>query len=282
MQEVPKRHELTNCPPQRLYEFSRGYRALLQASSFSSPPGLPVLLQELSKLLRGVFDFNFISYSLADSESNVMHQYILDEDGSGLAEHPLELQTDSSAGGWVCANQLPLVLADLQAEERFTSTLTPFRDQGVRSLVLLPLTSQEERLGAIGFGKTRPARYDDQTVHFLMQIAGLVAMAVSHVLHQQGLAGEEEQLRALTAVSIQLSERSAQAYRALRDERSRLETVLEINAALAATRLDMKQMFPAISKSLSRALPHDTAVINLWSEDQKSYVVFAQGAGNTS
>ena len=279
MQDVPKRHEPVKYRRQRLYEFSRGFRALLHTAGHASPEGVPVLLQELSKLLHGFFEFNFISYSLADSSSNVMHQYILDEDGFGLPERPLELATDISAAGWVWCNQSPLALNDLATEERFVATLKPYRDKGVRSLILLPLTSQKQRLGAIGFGKLEAANYDDHTVHFLEQVAGLVALAISNVLTQQAVGVEEERLRALTAVSIQLSERSARAHRALQEERTRLETVLEINSALAATKLDLKQMFPAIAKSLARALAHDTAVINLWNEEQCNYLVFAKGSG---
>jgi formate hydrogenlyase transcriptional activator len=282
MQEVPKRHEITNCPPQRLHEFSRRYSELLQTPAIAASQGVPVLLQELSKLLHGVFEFNVISYSLGDPGSDAMQEYILDRDGLCSTEHPVTVATDTSASGWVWSRQMPLVLPDLAVEERFLPSLKRYLAKGVRSLVLVPLTSPSQRLGAIGFGKIEREHFDDQTVHFLEQVAGLVALAISNLLTQQAVAGEEEQLRALTAVSIQLSERSTRAHRALRDERSRLETVLEINAALAATKLDMKQMFPAISKSLSRALPHDTALINLWNEEQQSYVVFAQGAVNAS
>jgi GAF domain len=114
------------------------------------------------------------------------------------------------------------------------------------------------------------------SMHFLEQIAGLVALAISNLLTRQAGAGEEEQLRALTAVSIQLSERSIRAHHALQAQRARLETVLEINAALAATKLDIQQMFPAVSESLARAVSHDTALINLWNEEQGNYVVFAK------
>jgi formate hydrogenlyase transcriptional activator len=277
MQEVPPRHESAKYLPQRLYEFSRRYKALLQTAGPTTVLGIPLLLQELSQLLHGIFDFNFISYSLADSSLHVSQLHILDP--SGALEKPIELSIDHSAAGWVWLKQLPLILSDLNCEERFIKTLKPYRDKGVRSLILLPLSTGKERLGAIGFGSVEPKDYDDHTVHFLEQVSGLVALAVNNLLTRQALAGEEEQLRALTALSIQFSERSANMLRALCDERSALEAVLEINAALAATKLDMKQMFPAVSKSLSRAIAHDTALVNLWSEEESNYLVFAKGSG---
>jgi hypothetical protein len=130
------------------------------------------------------------------------------------------------------------------------------------------------------FGSSKPSDYENGAARFLEQIAGLVALAISNLLTRQAVAGEEEKLRALTALSIQLSERSIRAHHVLQAERARLETILEINAALAATKLDMQQMFPAVSKSLARAVSHDTAVINLWNEERRSYVVFAEASNN--
>ncbi len=206
---------------------------------------------------------------------NLLQLHILDTNGA--LEKPIELAIDNSAAGWVWSKQLPLLLSDLNSEERFTKTLKPYRDKGVHSLILLPLSTGKQRLGAIGFGSVEPKDYDDHTVHYLEQVSSLVALAINNLLSRQALAGEEEQLRALTALSIQLSERSANMLRSLHDERSAIEAVLEINAALAATKLDLKQMFPAVSKSLSRAIPHDTAFINVWNEEECNYLVFAKG-----
>jgi formate hydrogenlyase transcriptional activator len=138
------------------------------------------------------------------------------------------------------------------------------------------MSTARRKIGALGFSSTHSKNYDSQTINFLAQITGLAALAVENSLLKEAIAGEEEQLRGLTAASIQLSERSASDYAALREERARLEAILEINVALAGTRLDMKQIFPAISRSLGKAVPHDTAVINLWNEDLCSYLVFAK------
>jgi len=90
MQDVPKHHETTNYR-QRLYDFSCRYRALLHNAGPVPSQGVPAFLQELSKLLHGVFEFKFVSYSLADPSLNVLQLYILDTDGPDLLENPLEL-----------------------------------------------------------------------------------------------------------------------------------------------------------------------------------------------
>ena len=157
-----------------------------------------------------------------------------------------------------------------------------FRSKGLRSIAILPMTSTSQRLGVLVFGSFKPSHYENGAVHFLEQITGLVGLAISNLLTRQAAASEEEQLRALTAVSVQLSERSIRAHHTLQQERARLETVLEINAALAASKLDVEQMFPAISRSLARTVSHDIAIVNLSNEEQRSYLVFAKGASHES
>jgi hypothetical protein len=172
MQEVPKRHEQNKYRPQHLYEFSRRYRELLQATHPGPQQGLPALLQELSKLLRAIFEFHFIAYALHDSDASVMQHYILDE-GFGLPDYPFEIAVDGSPAGWVWSRQLPLALYDLTDEEHSAFSLEPYQSKGVRSLILLRLTSQGKKLGVIGFGKSEPAHYDNGTVPFLEQVSGL-------------------------------------------------------------------------------------------------------------
>jgi len=274
VQEVPKRHVKSSL--NSLDEFSRRYQALLQASDTVVLPALPELLRELSKLLREVVEFHSISYGLHEPGASTMLVYTLDE-SIQLSECPVELSIEDSALGWAWMNQTPLVLTDLHLETRFSGSLQMFCSHGQRSVAVLPMTTTGQRVGVLAFASSKPADFEPGAVHFLEQIVGLVALAISNLLTRRALAGEEEQLRALTAVSIQLSQRSVEAHHKLQQERARLETVLEINAALAASRLNLGQMFPAVSKSLARAVPHDSAVVNLWNEEQKSYQVFALG-----
>lgn len=62
-----------------LDEFFRRYQALLHTASLAAQRGLPDLLQELSKRLHELFDFNFLSYSLHDETAGVMSFFMLDE-----------------------------------------------------------------------------------------------------------------------------------------------------------------------------------------------------------
>jgi formate hydrogenlyase transcriptional activator len=277
VQEVPERH--TKPGLSSFDEFSRRYQVLLQSADPIARQALPELLRELSQLLHEVVDFHSLSYGLHEPLARTLLVYSLDE-SLQAPELPIELSLEDSPLEWVVTNQLPLVIQDLNREIRFVTALSVFRAKGLRSIAILPLTTIDQRLGVLVFGSSKPSDYENGAARFLEQIAGLVALAISNLLTRQAVAGEEEKLRALTALSIQLSERSIRAHHVLQAERARLETILEINAALAATKLDMQQMFPAVSKSLARAVSHDTAVINLWNEERRSYVVFAEASNN--
>ena len=262
MQEVPERHlETATATHPSFDEFSRRYKVLLHATDLATRRGFPDLLQELSQLLRELFDFNFLNYAIRDDHEDLMRVYMVDEDLH--APDPAELSTDESPAGWVWAQQQPLVVSDLQVDDRFRTVLDLYASRGFRSLIVLPMTTARRRLGTLCFGGTQATQYDDEVVYFLERLASLVGLALENSMSldvsvlKKALMSEEEQLRDLAGLRLQLSERTAAAYEALRREQEQLETVLEIQTALTASRLDLRQMFPAITAPLET--PHQLA-----------------------
>ena len=51
-------------------------------------------------------------------------------------------------------------------------------EQGVKSFCVVPLTTAQRRLGALGFGSLQEAAYEDADLEFLQQVAKQVAVAV--------------------------------------------------------------------------------------------------------
>src|SRR5438270_11751692 len=121
MQEVPDRQQEFV----RLLgvdEFSRRYNVLLHATEFAARRGFPEFLDELSRLLHELFDFNFLNYALRDECKEVMRVYMLDE-GAHRYASAIELSVAESPAGWVWSRQSPLVLSDLKLEQRFGEAL---------------------------------------------------------------------------------------------------------------------------------------------------------------
>jgi formate hydrogenlyase transcriptional activator len=253
MQEVPDRHLDTATQP-NFDEFSRRYKVLLHATDLAARRGFPDLLHELSQLLRELFDFNFLNYAIRDDEADLMRVCMVDEELH--APDPAEFSSNESCAGWVWSQQQPLVISNSQPDGRFRPVLDLYAGRGFHSLVVLPMTTARRRLGTLCFGSTRTAHYDDEVLYFLERLASLVGLGLESSLSmdvsviKQALMSEEEHLRDLAALRLQLSERSAAAHEALRREQEQLENVLEIQGALAASRLDLHQMFPAITAPL--------------------------------
>jgi formate hydrogenlyase transcriptional activator len=279
MQQVPERHSTAD-RNLGIDESSRRYRVLLHATDLAAHRQFPELLQELSKLLHELFDFNFLNYALRDDGADVMRVYMLDG-GLTTPEIPLEFPVDESPGGWVWSHQKSLIIGDLRAEERFPEVLNLYADKGFRSLIVLPMTTARCRLGTLSFGSAQTSHCDSEIVYFLERLAGLVALALENALSlQMSLAKhanekEEREVEELAATRLQLAQQGTDTFVKLRRERQQWETIVEIQSAIAASRLDLQQMFPAISRSLSVAIPHEAAFVALWDENDQSFAVCA-------
>ena len=116
------------------------------------------------------------------------------------------------------------------------------RQDGVQSLCVLPLTTAQRRVGAMGLGSVEASAYDAADLEFLRQVAAQVAVAVDNALNSQ----------------------NAQVYQQeLARERDRLRLLLEVNNALVST-LDLHQLLSAISACLRRVMNHDYASLALY------------------
>lgn len=260
-------------------EASRRYSVLSRAAEIAARRGFRDLLLELSRLLRELFDFNFINYAVRDDTADVMRLYMVDEKLHASA--PVEFLVDETPSGWVWSQQKTLMLPDLQAESRFQPALALYRSRGIRSLIVLPMTTSRQRLGTLCFGGSGNVQYDPGVLHFLEQLASLAGLALENSLFlatwefKDAAADEQHELERLTATGLRLSQQSAATYERLRREREQLETIIEIQSALAASQLDFREMFPAITRSLHRAIPHDASFVTVCNLEGRSFEIYA-------
>jgi formate hydrogenlyase transcriptional activator len=204
--------------------------------------------------LRELFDFNFLNYAIRDDQADLMQVHMVDEelrvpDTTGSS-------SNESCAAWVWSQQQPLVISDTQPDSRFGPVLDLYARRGFHSMVILPMSTARRRLGTLCLGSIKVTHYDDEVLYFLERLASLVALALETTLSmdvsliKQALRSEEEHMRDIAALRLQLSERSAAAHEALCREQEQLETILQIQGALAASRIDLHQMFPAITAPL--------------------------------
>jgi len=223
-------------PAAPLEHSRRQLEALLEvAESIAQHRDLAALFHDLAERLHCVVDFDFLTLVLHDPVRNVMRLHILETRLPTPAKTGSETPMDGHPSGWVWQSQQPFVVTDTEEDRRFPDFLQRLREVGVRSLAMVPLTTAQRRLGAMGFGRLVPQGITDAEVQFMQRAASQVAVAVDNALNFE----------------------TSQAYQGqLARERDRLQVLLEVNNVLVSTR-ELPELFRGIVTSLEKVIHHD-------------------------
>src|SRR5437870_4820085 len=158
---------------------SSRYEALLEMADLMVHHGnLPELFHEMAKRLQRVANFEFINISLHDASQRLMRLHIWE--GSEQPTIPMEVPVEDSVSGWVWQNQQPLVFPDLGVETRFPTVPDMPRGRGIRSYCMLPLSTAQKQLGALGFGTSKASAYGESDLQLLPRVAELIALALEN------------------------------------------------------------------------------------------------------
>ncbi len=217
----------------------RQLEALLEVSeAISQQRDLHELFHDLSERLHTVVDFDFLTLTLHDPVRNVMRLHILETRIPHDKHIGAETPVDGHPSGQVWQTQETFIVNDTAEEERYPQFMQRLRDEGVRSFALVPLTTAQRRLGAMGFGRIIPRRITgeaDGELAFMKRVACQVAVAVDNALNLE----------------------TSQAYQSqLARERDRLRVLLEVNNVLV-TSLELPELFRGIVSTLQRVIHHD-------------------------
>jgi len=222
------------------------YEAVLSLSrSIAGRTDLEALLSGVRESLRRIVRFDHLGLILHDPDTGAMEGHILNEPGAPVIAS-LRMPVEADPAGWVWLNQQPLVLC-LDAETRWPEFISRARAEfGLSTLILVPLTTGENRLGAFGFSSVRQYEPGPAEMEFLERVATEFAVAVEGFLARQAAVRE----------------------------RDRLRTLFDITNALVS-KLSPDELFSAISDQLSKVVRHDHAVITLCNEESSALDVYA-------
>jgi formate hydrogenlyase transcriptional activator len=159
-------------------------RVLLEVNNaVVSKLDLRALLNAISASLRRVIHHEYASLALYEEDKNMMRVLALDfPQGKGLIHEEMLVPLDSSIAGSAFRSRRPVVL-DHAAMEGFDSpTSRLMRDEGVRSVVSMPLITHDRALGTLSLASLRDAAFQQGDVDLLVQVAGQVAIAVENAL----------------------------------------------------------------------------------------------------
>jgi formate hydrogenlyase transcriptional activator len=170
-------------------------RLLLEVSeSIASHRDLEELFRDLAHRLPEIVPFDYINAVLHEPARDVMRLWLLVTSTPSTISPGLELSVDESPGGLVWKTQQPLTVNDVAQERRFPRLMALLRENGVQSFCVVPLTTAQRRLGAMGFGSLQRRTYEEADLNFMQQVAKQIAVAVENALGYKQIAELKERL----------------------------------------------------------------------------------------
>ena len=219
---------------------TKKYLTLLELSkAIAAHRQLPELFHDIACRLQGLFDFTHLGVLLHDSSHGVMRLHLLETCDPTQWQAPSEVPLQGSIAGWVWEHQEPVVIHDLEFEDRFPFART-LLDHPVKAVCSMPLTTAHQQLGVMTFWSDKAGAYDQLDLEFAGLVVAQIAVAVEAQRYQQRLA----------------------------HERDRSQLLLEINNTLVSN-LNLRELLSAISHCLNTVMPHDAASLALYDESLK-------------
>src|ERR1700681_657316 len=165
-------------------------RVLLEVNNaIVSKLDLRSLLNAISASLRRVIHHEYTSLALYEEDKNRMRVLALDfPQGKGLIHEEMLVPLDGSIAGSAFRNRRPVVRAHTGIGRFDSPTSRLMRDEGVRSVVSMPLITHDRALGTLSLASLRDAAFQQGDVDLLVQVAGQVAIAVENALAFQEIA----------------------------------------------------------------------------------------------
>ncbi len=223
------------------------YRTLLELSrAMAVHTSVDELVRELARRLHELLDFTYLTLMIHDDQRDVMLPHTVHSLQPGPVPQPeYSMEESPSAGVW--RTQQPLVVADIARETRFPVVMTFFRQNGVRSFCIVPLTTATRRVGALTFGSSHLDAYDPQDLELPRLVGAQVAVAVENAMNYQEAQALQNDLL---------------------HERDRLKMLLDINNAVTSN-LALPDLLHAIASCVRTAIQCDAAFLSMPEKNEK-------------
>jgi formate hydrogenlyase transcriptional activator len=227
---------LAGPPTSPIEHDGRQLEALLDVSeTIAQQRDLKALFHELSVRLHTVLPFDFLVLVLHDPSRNTMRVHSLEGFESTTPAEQHEFPLADTPSGWVWEHQQAFVVLDASTDTRYPAFMQRVLEKRVHTLVLVPLTTAQHRLGALCFGYYLARAVGDTEIEFMKRVSAQVAVAVDNAINFE----------------------AAQAYqKQLARDRDRLQVLLQINNLLVTTR-DTGALFNGIVSSLKPVVQQD-------------------------
>jgi formate hydrogenlyase transcriptional activator len=160
--------------------------ALLKLTeSIATERSLSKLFTQLAHLLRTVVGFNLSYVSLYDSKHDVMRLHLIDTEFPVDVLIGQEWPAKEQPGKLVVDTQESILVHEVDQERRFPALIALFKEYGIHSFCMVPLTTSLKRLGVLNLASLKTGTYRDEDRRFLQLVSAQVAMAVDNAMAYQ-------------------------------------------------------------------------------------------------
>ena len=160
------------------------YEALLEvAESISTERQLATLFSELSRSLKRLVEFDYITLTLVDFAERVVRVHILESDQPVTGELPGPLSFSETPTVVALETGRPYYVPRMGPEMPFEKLREILAANRVQSFCVLPLRTAQRQIGGLTFGSTKPDAYSAETIEFMQQVAQQVSVAVDNALN---------------------------------------------------------------------------------------------------
>jgi len=150
------------------------------------------LFNAISSSLRRLLECDYASLALYEPASNRMRVQALDfPGGKGFIQEEMSAPVDQTPAGTAFTTRRP-VLLDRAAIDR--QPLALFADEGLRSLLCLPLVTDDRALGTLNLASRSESAFTQEDVDFLARAAAQIAIAVENALAYRQIEEQKEKL----------------------------------------------------------------------------------------
>ncbi|MBL8023674.1 MAG: GAF domain-containing protein [Elusimicrobia bacterium] len=176
------------------------FETLLEASrALAGTLDLPVLLRTVMELAARVVRAESSSLLLKDEKTNELY-FDVALGTVGEKVKTVRLKSGEGLAGWVAANEIPLIVNDVQKDPRWTGRVDERSDFVTRQLVAVPLLHQGRLLGVLeGINKKGEAGFTSVDRRALEIFAAQAAVAIANARLFSDLRSEKETLGTLVS-----------------------------------------------------------------------------------
>src|SRR5258708_1618816 len=200
------------------------------------------MFAELVKQFEHNIRFDHLDFSLHDPARNILITHPLLQ--KGAFDLPGELPVEGSLELVVRQHQT-IDVRDAETETQFADLRAMAQKGGFRSFRLMPLNTERRTLGTMGVGRVSPGSFSNEDFQFVRHVAELVALVLENAFMAEVLS----------------------------KERTRLETLLEVNTALVSS-LNIHKLFQGVSTSIRRMVRQGFTHLALYEENANAMRIY--------